>query len=84
MFTVLACSFDGCGGKHQAVANSKIEGVPEITFLDLSVGLKPAEQFRARPALGVHLGDQAVRQTARKVLGNASACDVGHGVKRSA
>ena len=50
---VIACSLDGGPREHQAVANSKIEGVPEIAFPDLSMGLKPVEQFWAWPAFGI-------------------------------
>ena len=69
--------------EHKAVANSEIEGVPEIPFLNPARALKPLEQLRAGPALSIHVGDQASRQAPRQVLGNPSACDVGHGVNGS-
>ena len=46
----------GIGRQHQAVAHPQVEGVPEIRFRYLTIGLQPAEQGGTFPAFGIHPG----------------------------
>ncbi len=83
LFTEAEGRSDGWLRKHQAVADSEIEGVPEIPLFDSAVGLKPGEQIWTWPAVPIHPGDRALRQAARQVLGNPSTRDVSHRMNRS-
>lgn len=64
---------------NQNHSQAAIEGSRHFPQVGLGLLTEPGKQGRNVPLVGVQLGGQVIRQTARDVLQQTAACYVGHG-----
>ena len=67
-----------CNDQHHS--NTEIEGPPHIVLRHLSLFRQEAEDGWDLPRTHLDYGAQPVGQDPRQIIGQAAACDVGHGV----